>query len=170
MIVCGGANNISKNELIKGLKYVTQFVQNRRNTNVIIMNAPHRFDLEESSGVNKEIKVFSRKLKKIMTRYNHSDVIDMSTHRDHYTKHGLRMNKTGKDWFTRRTEDTINKLFANQKLAPITLERKESSVKRNQPETTGYKESDCRIGQQEVQKSSRTRQQLEKMDTFLWSS
>ena len=37
---------ISKNEPIKGLKYVTQFVQNRRNTNVIRMNASHRFDLE----------------------------------------------------------------------------------------------------------------------------
>jgi len=76
--------------------------------------------------------------------------MDMSANRDHYTKHGLHMNKTGKDWLTRRTVDTINKLFANQKLAPITLEWKESSVKRNQPETTGYKESDSRIEQQEV--------------------
>jgi hypothetical protein len=68
VIVCGGANNISKNESIKGPKYVTQFVQHRRNTNEIIMNAPHRFDLEESLCVNKEIKVFNRKLKQIMKR------------------------------------------------------------------------------------------------------
>jgi hypothetical protein len=47
------------------------------------------------------------------------------------------MNKTGKEWLARRTVDTINKLFANQKIDPITLEWKESSVKRNQPETTG---------------------------------
>jgi NAD-dependent SIR2 family protein deacetylase len=60
VIVCGGANNVSKNESIKGLKHITQFMQNRRNTNVIIMNAPHRFDLEESSCVNKEVKVFNR--------------------------------------------------------------------------------------------------------------
>jgi len=46
----------------------------------------------------------------------------MSANRDHYTKHGLHMNKTGKEWFTRRRADTIYKLFANQKLAPITLE------------------------------------------------
>lgn len=64
VIVCGGTNNISKNESNKGLRYVTQFVQNKRNTNVIIINAPHRFDLEESSCVNKEVKVFNRKLKK----------------------------------------------------------------------------------------------------------
>jgi hypothetical protein len=28
VIVCGGANNISKNESIKGLKHITQFIQN----------------------------------------------------------------------------------------------------------------------------------------------
>ena len=60
------------------------------------------------------------------------------------------MNKTAKGWLARRTADTINKLLANQKLDPITLEWKESSVKRNQPETTGYKESVFKIGQQEV--------------------
>jgi hypothetical protein len=46
VIMCGGVNNINKNESIKGLKSVIQFVQNRSNTNVIIMNAPHRYDLE----------------------------------------------------------------------------------------------------------------------------
>jgi hypothetical protein len=60
------------------------------------------------------------------------------------------MNKTEKEWITKETADIINKLFANQKIAPITIEWKESLVKRNQPETTGYKESDVRIGQQEV--------------------
>ena len=168
--MCGGVNNKSKNESIKGFKSVTQFVQNRRNTNVIIMNAPHRYDLEESSCVNKEIKVFNRKAKKIMKRYNHTEVIDMSANRDHYTKHGLHMNKTQKDWLTMRTAETINKLFANQQLAPITLEWKESSENRNQPKTTGYKESDSRIEQQEVRTSSRIRKQPGKMDTFLWST
>ena len=136
VIMCGGANNISKSESIKGLKYVTQFVHNRRNTNVIIMNTPHRFDLEESSCVNKEIKVFNRKLKRIIKGYNHTEVTDMSANGQHYTKHGLHMNKIGKGWLNRRG-DTIDKLFANQKLASITLEWKGSSVNRNQPETTG---------------------------------
>jgi len=67
-IVCGGANNISKNKSVKGLKCVTQFVQHRRHTNVIIMNAPHRFHLEQSSCVNREVKLFNRKLTQIMKR------------------------------------------------------------------------------------------------------
>jgi hypothetical protein len=145
VVVSGGANNVSKNESMKGLKCVTQFVQHRGNTNVIIMNAPHRFDLEDSSCVNKEIKVFNRKLKQIMKRYNQTEVIDMGANRDQFTKHGLHMNKTGKEHITRKTADTMNKLFANQKLAPITLKCNESLVKRNQPETTGHKERYIRI-------------------------
>jgi hypothetical protein len=43
-------------------------------------------------------------------------------------------------------------------------------VKRKQPDTTGYKNSDFRIGQQEVRTSSRTQKQPGKMDTFLWST
>jgi hypothetical protein len=170
VIVCGGSNNIGKNESITGLISVTQFVQNRGNTNVITMNAPHRFDLEESSCVNKEIETFNRKLKRIMKRYNHTEVVDMSINRDHCTQHGLHMNKSGKEWLARRTADAFNKLFANQKPDPISLEWKESPVKRNQPETTAYKESDLKIGQQEVRTSSRTRKQPEKMDPFLWST
>jgi hypothetical protein len=125
MIVCGGTNNISKNESDKGLRYVTQLVHNKRNTNMIIINAPHRFDLEESSCVNKEVKVFNRKLNEIVERYSHVKAVDMSTKRDHYTRHGLHMNKTGKDWITRKTADVINKLFATSKPAPITPEQRE---------------------------------------------
>ena len=82
--------------------------------------------------------------------YNHIKVTDMSTNKDHYTKHGLHMNKAGKLWLTRRTADIIKKLFADQKPAPITLEWKESLMKRNQPEATEYKESNLKIGQQEM--------------------
>jgi lysophospholipase L1-like esterase len=82
VIVCGGTNYISKNESNKGLRYVTQFVQNKRSTNVIIMNAPNRFDLEDSSCVNKEVREFNRALNKRMNRYKHIEVINMSSKRD----------------------------------------------------------------------------------------
>jgi cell fate (sporulation/competence/biofilm development) regulator YmcA (YheA/YmcA/DUF963 family) len=66
-----------------------------------------------------------------MKMYNHTKVTDMSTNKDHYTKHALHMNQSGKEWLTKRTANIINKLFADQKPAPITLEWKESLMKRN---------------------------------------
>jgi hypothetical protein len=46
------------------------------------------------------------------------------------------MNKTGKEWITKKMADSINKLFAKSKPAPITPERneieKENLVKNNE--------------------------------------
>jgi hypothetical protein len=43
---------------------------------------------------------------------------------------------SGKEWLASRTVDIINKLFAEQKPVPITLEQKGSLMKRNQSKAT----------------------------------
>jgi hypothetical protein len=45
VIIWGGSNDVSRNERIKGLKYLNKFVNQRNNTNVIIVTAPHKHDL-----------------------------------------------------------------------------------------------------------------------------
>ena len=114
VVVCGGANNISKNYSMKGLSCVTKFIQHRRYTNVLLINAPHRYDLEESSCVNKEVEIFNGKLSHLVKRYNHADVIAIGKKREQYTKHVLHMNKKGKVYLSRKIADKIYKLFANQ--------------------------------------------------------
>ena len=37
VVVCGGANNISKNKSMKGLSCVTKVIQHRRHTNVLLI-------------------------------------------------------------------------------------------------------------------------------------
>lgn len=132
--MCGGANNIVKNESSKGLKYMTHFVQSRRNRYVMITSTPHRFNLEVSSCVNKEVKVLNRKLQKIMKMFNHTDVISMSSNREHFTNHGLHMNGMGKEWFTNGIADAIKKIFAYRKSVSVRLNWKEKSVERSQLE------------------------------------
>lgn len=51
VIVCGVANNIAKNYSSKELKYMTHFIQSRRNTYVMITSTPHRFNLKEVSSI-----------------------------------------------------------------------------------------------------------------------
>jgi len=53
----GGSRYIGKNVSTKWHHYVTQFVENRRNTNAVIMSAPHRFDISNSSCINEEVRV-----------------------------------------------------------------------------------------------------------------
>ena len=45
VVIWGGANKIAKNESEKGLVYVSNFVKQRKHTNVITVSAPMRHDL-----------------------------------------------------------------------------------------------------------------------------
>jgi hypothetical protein len=70
----GGANDINKNEVNVGLKHLELFVKHRQNTNIMIVTALHKYDLEESSCVNREIEVFNRKLHKVLKTVNNVQI------------------------------------------------------------------------------------------------
>ena len=57
VVICGGSRYIGKNVSTKGHYYVTQFVENRRYTNMMIMSAPHRLDLSNSLCMNEEVRI-----------------------------------------------------------------------------------------------------------------
>ena len=57
---------MNKKEANVGLKNLGKFVKNRQNTNIMIVTVPHRYDLQGTSCVNKEIDVFNRKLHKVV--------------------------------------------------------------------------------------------------------
>jgi len=61
VIVWGSASNTGKNQMTEGLKYMTNFVKKRKNTNVVIMRMSHRFDLQVLLRADNEAKVFNRK-------------------------------------------------------------------------------------------------------------
>jgi hypothetical protein len=62
----------------KGLRHLNHFVKNNNNTNIILLDVPHRYDLDVTSCVNKEVTVFNRMLQKIMKRYQHTKILNMS--------------------------------------------------------------------------------------------
>jgi len=62
--VCGGASNTGKNKMTEGLKYMTNFVKKRKNTNVVTMRMSHRFDLEVLLCADNEVKVLTEKYKR----------------------------------------------------------------------------------------------------------
>jgi hypothetical protein len=100
IILCGGTRNIERNETSKGLHFISKFVRNNSHTKVIIMEAPHRFDLVPTSCVNKEVVTFNRILQKIVKSFNHPEIVNMSPRRLRFTRHVLHMNGSGKDCIT----------------------------------------------------------------------
>jgi NADH:ubiquinone oxidoreductase subunit K len=61
VVLCGNTLDVAKNNTSIGLSFILQFVKNTEHTNVSFLDARHRFYLEASSCVNKEINVFNRK-------------------------------------------------------------------------------------------------------------
>jgi len=84
----GGSNNIARNSSIVGMKHLLEFVINANHTYVILMSAPHRYDLIRNSCVNNEVKVFNTKLCKRPERYEKVEMIDVVSERNFYTKLG----------------------------------------------------------------------------------
>jgi hypothetical protein len=96
VIFCGGSRDIAKNESTQGLRSIVKFVRRLVNTNVIIMTAPHRHDLQASSCVNTEVETFNRKLRKQLSPYDYVWVCSSPKDREYYTQHGLHLNSKGK--------------------------------------------------------------------------
>jgi hypothetical protein len=62
---------------------------------MIIIDELHRFGLETSSFVNKEVNDFNRKLNKIINPYDHTSQLHLNMQRQHFTKHGMHMKGSG---------------------------------------------------------------------------
>jgi hypothetical protein len=59
IIVWGETRNVSKDESNKGLTEIRKFMENNKNTNIMIIHLPTRLDLEPMSCINQETKVFN---------------------------------------------------------------------------------------------------------------
>jgi hypothetical protein len=119
VIRCGGTRDVAKKEVNIGLRYISQFANSAAVTNVIVMCAPTRFDLQSSSCVSKEVASFNRKLQKSMKIYSHVQTCSMSTNRDHFSTHGFHMNTRGKNWMTNTWASVIKTLRFSSLSTPI---------------------------------------------------
>jgi hypothetical protein len=72
--------------------------------------------------LNKEVVTFNRRLQKIAKSFNHVEIVNMSSKREHFTRHGLHMNGSGKDWITSLLMTKILETFTTYTpKPPITL-------------------------------------------------
>jgi hypothetical protein len=121
VIVWGGTKDVSRNESTEGLTEIGNFVKKNKNTNIRVINLPTRQDLEPTSCVNQEIKVFNRKLGKYMKSFDHASVVDIQLDREHHTRHGLHLNKKGKELVTNQLVIDMKGLSVKIQRTPIAM-------------------------------------------------
>jgi len=82
---------------MKGIRHLNDFVNQRTNTNIRIITAPHRHDLPNTSCINNEVQIFNRKLCKLINNKENVKILEQETKREDFTQHGLHLNMSGKD-------------------------------------------------------------------------
>ena len=120
VIMIRGAKDINKNETNVGLAHLRNFAEDRRNTNIVVVPAPHRHDLLSSSCVNKEIVVFNRKLHKVVKSVSNMKIIQSNLNRDDFTRHGMHLNLSSKEKVAKLIGENIKQLTAH-KIKPPSL-------------------------------------------------
>jgi len=109
IIFCGGTKDISRNESKTGLRTLQEFAKRTSSTNVILLEAPTRYDLPLSSCVNTEVKLFNKRMRGLMTPFSHIKVMSMSTERGQHTRHGLHLTKKAKNFIADNLVKEIRK-------------------------------------------------------------
>ena len=103
-----------------GMKNLLELVVDSTHTNVILMSAPHRYDLMETSCINYEIENFNRKLRNRLERLGKVEMIDVGMDRSLYTRHGQHLNPKGKESMANKIASMIKNLL-NKKVEPISV-------------------------------------------------
>jgi GTPase SAR1 family protein len=92
IVIHGGSNDVYRNNSKVALLQIVKFIQDVNNTNIVVLDIPHRYDLGKNSYVNKEIQYFNQKRRKITKLFKHVSVLEVSSNREAFTQHGLHLN------------------------------------------------------------------------------
>ena len=90
------------------------FVQKYNNTNIIIVNIPHRYDLDRTSVINSEIQAFNRQILQVAKAYSRVIIVDTNLDRKLFTRHGMHLNKRGNEWLAKLLATQISRLVINK--------------------------------------------------------
>ena len=101
-----------------------KFFQDNEKSNIIMLDIPHRYDLPDNLQVDKDIKTFNSKLKKIAKLFKHVKIMKFTLTRKCFTQYGLHLNEYGKGLLAKQLASLIYKMSCHKTEEPISLELK----------------------------------------------
>jgi hypothetical protein len=121
VVLCGGANDVETNNSSMALHQIMVFVANNKHTNIVLITAPQRYDLMQSSRVNSAVNLFNRKLKKLIKAHHHATLLEKANIRKLFTNHGLHLNGQGKERLANQIVSHIYSILERSEGSPIIL-------------------------------------------------
>jgi len=92
------------------------------------MTDPHRYNVQESSCIDKEIHIYTCKLKKMLKLVKHSDLLETTFIKSYFTKHRLHLNMNGRERMTKLIGKKITSLKNVQQPLPIPLQWRDNCI------------------------------------------
>jgi archaellum biogenesis ATPase FlaH len=123
IVINGGANDIDKhsNNMKGVLAKMMQFIQKYNNTNIIVVNIPHRHDLDKAARIYLNIQALNRKLNKTAKLFSHVAPVETDPNRKYFTRHGTHLNEDCKEWLSRQIATQISKLVTITREEPVVI-------------------------------------------------
>jgi len=81
---------------------MAHFMQKYNNTNIVVVNIPHRHDLMKLNKTNLNIQAYNSKLKNIVQSFKHVSLVEVSENWRHFTNQGFHLNNRGKEWLAKQ--------------------------------------------------------------------
>jgi hypothetical protein len=94
IIINGGSNDIeaANGKVSDILNPMVRFVQKYSNTNIVLINIPHRHDLWKYDERNLSIQAYNNMLKSIPTIFQHASLVENNLDWRFYTRQGFHLN------------------------------------------------------------------------------
>jgi hypothetical protein len=188
IVLQGGSNDVYCNNAKVAILQIRKFCEVANNTNIIIVDIPHRYDLGKNSIVNKEIQAYNRKLKNVSKHFNRVTILESSLDREAFTQHGRHLNRLGKRLTAKQIAVKIYGLIEEKGIKVISLEWKSipkgnteiilpasssfNTVDEEQQSDSTNSEQNYTVHDTQVKRSSTRLQKrlVTKNDDFLWET
>jgi hypothetical protein len=121
IIIVGGSNDFDKNAYRNNLTSLIKFLDDTQNTNIILTEVPMRYDIGVGSPINEKITSYNKKLQKVAKCFSHVKLTRVTNNREHFTKHGLHLNRTGKEILSKEITKYLSIKQGSQKAIVIEL-------------------------------------------------
>ena len=92
------------------------------------MEIPPRYDLKRDSCINEVTREFNRKLKNLSEQFTNLTVIGTPIDREVYTRHGLHMNRRGKEQAAIKISTEIGNMLKTNKMNPDVQQKKQVTI------------------------------------------
>jgi len=71
--------------------------------------------MDRNSVTNLETQAVNRKLNKMTKAFSHVAIAETDLHRKYFTRHGMHLNKSGKEWLSKLIATQICRLINSNK-------------------------------------------------------